>query len=173
MSDMQRRPTLLNSCARAATAAEARYRIDYPEPPRRASRVIALDHKAAGLVRRLADRYWRGGHFLVFETFVPANGVDGSRFDATMRTSDGATVLLSDELHEADVVVVVASEEVREEVASLVGDACAKRRVMSAGLVVSQGAVDVAVSALRPNAMVLVVLKDEDDIEPILTALRV
>jgi hypothetical protein len=170
---MQPQPTLLNSCARAASAAEARFRIESPDPPRRASRVIALDEKAATVVRRLADGYWKGGHFLVFEAVVPGNGAGGARFDATMRAADGTTVLLSDELHGADVAVVIATEEVSPEVASMVGDACAARRVMSAGLVVSEDRVDGAVAALRPNAMVLLVLKDENDIPPILTALRV
>ena len=57
---MQRQPTLLNSCARAATAAEARYRISYPEFARRSSRVIALDDQAAAIVGRIAGERDRG-----------------------------------------------------------------------------------------------------------------
>jgi hypothetical protein len=125
-------------------------------------------------VRRLADRYWRGGHFLVFEKAVTSNGSPETRLDATMRTADGSRVLLSDELHDADVVVVIATRELRADVASLVGDACGTRRIMSAGLVVSDGSgTDAVVSALRPHAMVLLVLRDEADILPVLTALRV
>jgi len=44
---MQPIPTLLNSCARAATAAEARYRIDEMPLSPRSVRVLALDERGA------------------------------------------------------------------------------------------------------------------------------
>lgn len=172
---MQRQPTLLHSCASAATAAEARFRINYPDPSKpRASRIIALDEQAAAEVRRLGAQHWGGGRFLVFEEAVPVNGSGGDVADATLRTVEGSAVLLSEELDGADVAVVIATANVQEEAASLIGDLCAMRRIMSAGLVISaHGDVDEAVTALRPNAMVLLVLDDAGDIPPILTALRV
>jgi hypothetical protein len=171
---MQRQPTLLNSCAKAATAHEARFRIDHPEPRLRNSRVIALDELAAGIVRRLALRQWRGGHFLVFEAPVRVGVANGPAADATLRAVDGSVRSLNDELDGADVAVVIATAEAGAEAASIIGDACAVRRIMSAGLVVTGAAeIDDAVSALRPNAMVLLILDDENDIPPILTALRV
>ncbi len=186
----------------AATAAEARYRISYPEVARRNSRVIALDGEAAAIVRRLAGRHWSGGHFLVFETTVPGRGArndgarndgarnDGARndgaangsagapgacpADARLRRADGTQVLLSDELSDADVVVMLAAVHASAEAASVIGDACAARSIMSAGLVVpGGGAADAVVSALRPNAMVLVILQDGEDVPEILSALRV
>lgn len=171
---MQRQPTLLNSCAKAATAAEARFRIDHPEPKARNSRIVALDEHAAAIVRRLGHQQWRGGHFLVFDDAVLAGGGNGLAADATLRVTDGSVVLLSDELDGADVVVVIATAQASAAAASIIGDACALRRIMSAGLVVTGAApADETVSALRPNAMVLLVLADENDIPPILTALRV
>jgi hypothetical protein len=171
---MRRQPTLLNSCARATTAAEARYRISYPEFARRDSRVIALDEQAAAIVRRMAGERWSGGHFLAFEAVVPANGSGQEVADARLRRTDGAGVLLSDELNGADAVVMVATVHARAEAASVIGDACAARSIMSAGLVVpGSGSADEVVSALRPNAMVLVVLRDDQDIPEILSALRV
>lgn len=170
-SDIERRPTLLNSCASAATAAEARYRIDYPTMGMRASRIIALDAGAAAIVRGLAGRQWSGGHFLVFDSVLPA---DGSAGDAMLRTAEGAPAWLSDELDSADTVVMVATADADATAASVIGDACAERMVMSAGLVLSTVEnVDGVVSALRPNAMVLVILKDPDDVPAILGALRV
>jgi hypothetical protein len=152
----------------AATAAEARYRIDFPEPAARDSRVIALDAPAAEVVRRLAEHSWRGGRFLVFEDVLSTGG------DATLRTADGTETLLSMELAAADVAVVVATPAVRPEAAAVFGDACAARMIMSAGLILAESEPpEEAVSALRPNAMVLAILKDEADIPPILTALRV
>lgn len=163
---MQRQPTLLSSCARAATAAEARYRISYPEFTRRSSRVIALDSQAAAIVRRIAGQQWSGGHFLILESAVPD--------DALLRSAAGGTALLSEELDGADVVVMVATADANAEAASIIGNACAARSIMSAGLVVhGAGPVGEVVSALRPNAMVLVVLRDAGDVPEVLSALRV
>ena len=164
---MQRQPTLLSSCAHAATAAEARYRISSPEFARRSSRVIALDSQAAAIVRRLGGQRWSGGHFLVFESAVPD--------DALLRTAAGGTALLSEELDGADCVVMVATTASADtEAASIIGNACAARSIMSAGLVVpGAGPAGEVVSALRPNAMVLVVLQDDADVPEVLSALRV
>lgn len=187
---MQRQPTLLNSCASATTAAEARFRIDYPDTRPRAARVIALDADAADLVRDMAAGHWRGGHFLRYEAEVPRGGPDGNgadaapaAADATLRTSDGTAVLLSSELDDADSAVMIATAQASASAASIIGDACAARRIMSAGLVISGGPpgsgngtdpnVDDVVAALRPNAMVLVVLQDHHDVPEILAALRV
>ncbi|MGH3327985.1 MAG: 3-methyl-2-oxobutanoate hydroxymethyltransferase [Streptomycetales bacterium] len=171
---MRRAPTLLNSCARAATAAEARFRIAYQDATTRASRIIALDEQAAAVVRRVAVQHWSGGHFLVFEAAVPMGGPEGQPADARLRAVDGSEVLLTEELEGADVAVMIGTANARAEAASVVGQACAMRRIMSAGLIVSDvDEVDEAVAALRPNAMVLVILKNENDVPPMLTALRV
>ena len=183
---MHRYPTLLNSCASAATAAEARFRIDYPDTQHRAARVIALDEHAAELVRGLAAAHWSGGHFLVFEAMVSADGADGNVpggapypvAEAILRTADGSAVLLSTELEDADSAVMIATAQASAAAASLIGDACATRRIMSAGLVISggrpgEGDLNDVVAALRPNAMVLVVLQDHHDVPEILSALRV
>lgn len=168
------RPTLLSGCARAATAAEARYRISYPGGfAQRSSRVIALGARAARAVRELGGQAWDGGHFLVFESAVPD--------DALLRRVGGGTALLSEELDGADTVVLVASAGASAEAASVVGDAAAARGIMSAGLVLPGGdpagvpsavPADV-IAALRPNAMVLVVLRDTADVPEVLSALRV
>jgi hypothetical protein len=169
---MQRQPTLASSCARAVTAAEARFRISYPEFASRNSRVIALDDQAAAVVRSLSAQQWSGGHFLVFDGLVPVNGPAAA--DARLRRADGTDALLSDELSDADVVVMLATERGSAEAASVIGDACAARSIMSAGLVLSGSErSDEVVSALRPNAMVLVILRDDGNIPEILSALRV
>lgn len=167
---MQRHPTLLNGCALAATAGEARYRISY-DIARRDSRVIALGGQAAGLVRSLAGRGWGGGHFLTFEAAVPANGPSP---DARLSRADGSGTWLSEELTGADTVVMIAGGDGTAEAASVIGDACAARGIMSAGLVIPgpEPAGEV-VAALRPNAMVLVILQDAGDVPEILAALRV
>ena len=170
------RPTLLSSCALATTAAEARFRISRPDTSTRDARVIAVDSRAAVLVRAAAAaRAWRGGHFLVFDRVASSLGNDDDGpADAVLRTPDGAVTLLSAELEGADLVVMVATAAARPEAASVIGDACAERMIMSAGLVAAgQGLAGPVVSALRPNAMVLVVLDGGGDVTEILTALRV
>ena len=132
----------------------------------RDSRVIALDSHAAAIVRRLGGRRWSGGHFLVFESALPG--------DALLRPAAGGTALLSEELEGADAVVMLASARASAEAASVLGEACAARSIMSAALVVpGAGPVGEVVSALRPNAMVLVVLRDAGDIPEVLSALRI
>lgn len=169
---MQRQPTLLSSCASAATAAEARYRISAPAFTRRDSRVIALDSHAAAMVARLGGQPWSGGHFLSFESVLPG--------DALLRRVGGdpgvggGTALLSEELESADTVVMLASARASAEAASVLGEACAARAIMSVGFVLPDaGPVGEVVSALRPNAMVLVVPQDARDIVEVLSALRV
>ena len=94
--------------------------------------------------------------------------------DARLRTTGGAEVLLSQELADADVVVMLAAAGASAAGAAVIGDACAARFIMSAGLVVpGDGGTDEVVSALRPNAMVLVILQESDDVAEVLSALRV
>src|SRR5680860_525638 len=137
------RPTLLSSCALAATAAEARYRIDGPMMSTRASRVIALDEQAAGIVQRVSELPWSpGAHFLTYESpesvaglgdsdldapDLDARGVDASGVDATLRAVGGSQSLLSDELAEADVAVMVATADSGAQGASIIGNACFMR----------------------------------------------
>lgn len=166
-----RRPTLLHSCARAATSAEARYRVDYPNSTERASRIIALDDRAAAILERVADMPWRGAHFLTVEAL--RNGdVDGG-LDAQMHSFEGGTSLLSQELDGADVAVMVATGDEGAGAASIIGRASFHRRIMTAGLVVQgKDEPNNAVNVLRPYASVLVVSPDEQYIADVLTAIR-
>lgn len=170
MDPAQRRPTLLHGCARAATAAEARFRVDYPNSTQRASRIIAVDEDAAGILEPVARGPWQGARFLRFEA---RREVDGDGRDALLRSFDGESSLLSEELVGADVAVMVATGDTGAEAASIIGRESFRRRIMTAGLVV-RGSKDPddAVIALRPYASVLVVSSDEQYIGDVLTALR-
>lgn len=167
----ERRPTLLHGCARAASAAEARFRVDYPNSTTRASRIIALDDHAVSILETVAAQRWRGARFLAYE--APAPSEDGARQDAILRRFDGGETRLSEQLDGADVAVMVATGDRGAEGASIIGSACSSRRIMTAGLVVRDGgSPDDAVRALRPFASVLVVSADELFIGDVLTALR-
>jgi hypothetical protein len=139
-------PTLLNRCASAATAAEARYRIDRPIPGRSA-RVIALDAGADEVVGRVAEQPWSGATFF----------------------STGDEVVVED----ADLVVVVATSEAGADTAADIALACQRDGIMLAGLLVGEQAeLNAALSAMRPYSPVLLVSGDEDDLSELLTALR-
>jgi hypothetical protein len=159
-------PILLNGCARAATAAEARFRINRPIAGR-AARVVALDDGAAEVVRRVAERPWHDARFLVS---AGAGGADG---DVPMRVIDGPASSLSAELEDADVAIVVATSDHGAAAASAIARACDRRGIMTAALILGgRGEVGAAVTALRPHAPVLLVTDDEEDVSEVLTALR-
>lgn len=154
------------SCARAATVAEARFRIDRPVAPARAPRIIALDDGAAEVVRRTAALPWANARFSVCEATGGADAV-------VLRGIDGGTATLADELASADVVVMIATSDAGASCAHTIGEACWQRAVQTAGLVVSEGPGSVrAVAALRPHARVLLPGADESDVVDLLTALR-
>jgi len=146
----QTRPTLLNSCARAATAAEARFRIDRPIGGRSAL-IVALDDDAADVVDRVAERPWGAARFF--------------------RSPDDPR--LAEQIPEADVAIMVGTADADGDAASAIARACAERGIMTAGLILGErGDVTAAVSALRPYARNLMVSDDEDDVAAVLTALR-
>jgi hypothetical protein len=168
---MATRPILASSCARAATAAEARYRIDAkPQTPRNTS-VVALDGGALEVVRELAGQEWHAARFLGLPDSLPAGAPAGEYADLQLRTVDGEPVRLSEELARADFVMMIATEGGGAAAATTIGDACTLRGIMTAGIVVgSNGETSAALVALRPNARVLLVTGDEDDATEVLAA---
>ena len=160
----------LSSCARAASAAEAAYRIDAPIAPARAARVMALDDGAAAIARSVQDGPWVNAHFFVCEG-VAMDG--GSTVGLLLRGLDGTPASLDDELDSADVVVMIATEDSGAVCASGIGRACWERSIQTAGLVMGDGSAALAaVAALRPHARVLLPSADESDVVELLTALR-
>jgi hypothetical protein len=163
---MADRPILASSCAMAATAAEARYRIDAKPQPPRATSVVALDDGALSVVRDLAAQEWNAARFLGC-----ADGADGDYADLQLCTVDGESVRLSEELGRADFVMMIATGGGGAAAAATIGDACTLRGIMTAGLVVgADGDSGAALTALRPNARVLLVTGDEQDATELLAA---
>jgi hypothetical protein len=163
-------PALPSSCARAATAAEARHRIQRPIAPARAPRVVALDDGAVEVVRRMARLPWANAQFYACEAGGEA---------VVLRRIEGRPAGLADELVAADVVVMIATDDRGAGGAHAIGTACGQRGIMTAGLVVAgpdagadTHAADRAVAALRPHARVLLPGADENDVVELLRALR-
>ncbi|HWC78668.1 MAG TPA: hypothetical protein VG756_01775 [Pseudonocardiaceae bacterium] len=168
------RPTLLNSCARAATAAEARYRIDAAPQTARSTRVVALDSGAAAVVLPLPELPWRNARFLRYQAESGHPG--GELADLALVGSAGETARLSQELAQADFVLMIATSDEGAVAAAAIGNACTLRGIMTAGLVLGEsaggaGAANGAVTALRPHARVLLVSRDQRDASGLLTAL--
>lgn len=169
--------TLLSDCASAATAAEARFRVDYPNSRPRATRVVALDETAAEAMRNAQDANWNGARFLVcLGRSRGVHGLDSIPLDFDLRASDGSIARLSDELSTADCVVMVATATADREAASIIGNACQARGIAATGLIVAPDGMSSdlgpALSALRPTARMLVVASDVEYIPEMLTALR-
>jgi hypothetical protein len=169
---MAMRPTLLNSCAWAATAAEARFRINGAPQTPRASRIVALDAGAAAVVRELSDQPWRGTRFLSYDASrsdgQPAP--DRALADIVLDASDGP-VRLSEELIDADFMMMIATAGDGATAATAIGNACALRGIMTAGVILGRDHdVDAAVTALRPHARVLLVTNDKNDVAELMSA---
>src|SRR5215467_11230786 len=167
-------PTLLNSCAFAATAAEARFRINAEPQAPRSSRVVALDAGAVAVVRELAEQSWRGTRFLRYDADAArssgATDAPDTVADGVLEAADGR-VRLSEELIDADFMLMIATANDGAAAASAIGNACTLRGIMTAAIILGDGrAADAAVNALRPHARVMLVTTDANDVGGIMSA---
>lgn len=180
---MQSRPTLLNGCAAASSAAEARFRIDKPVRLLRSTRVIGLEPDAESLVRAVAAQARDASMFFSCENRPPsANGSGRANGSGPPVASEDAAVLvdmgrsrhsLDEVLAGADLVVMVATTDDATPAASMVGKACSLHGIMTAALVIGQiDDLGATLSALRPYARMLMVSRDGRDLSEILAALR-
>lgn len=168
-------PTMLGSCARAATAAEAKFRVQYPNSSMRTSRIFALDAAAAEAMYAVTEDPWENAHFLTLSAHGEISA-DTAAADLPLSHPDGSTADLVSELAGADVVVLLATDGSSEGAAEVIARECYERKIMCAGLALgkgkSQDALDRVVNSMRRFARVLVVAQDEDYIPAMLTALR-
>ena len=155
-------PSPISACARAATAAEAAYRIDYPLAAARNTRVIALDAAAEEIVRRASQEEW--GQATFYATTDPGH---------ELVTMAGDAAPLAGELAKSNTVIMVSTDGANAGAAATIGAACKVRGIMTAGLVVTPGMVTSdALLALRPYARILLVPAEEDDLVELLRATR-
>ncbi len=169
---------MLSESARMASAAEAKFRINAPNSKPRAIKVIALDKRSEDVVKRLAKSSWNKASFFTSVHFEspPQTGADWS-MKAWLNDLAGRTSKLVDEINSADLVVMVASAGNKAEAASVIGEACGLKRVMTTALILDKGsaspeALSETLLHLRPYASMVVVADDEDYIETMLVALR-
>ena len=106
---------MLSESARMSSAAEAAFRVQAPNSMPRTVKVIGLDAASEDVVRRLAASSWNQATFYTAATF---------------------TRNLRDEVATADLVVMVATPGGGASAASLIGEACSQKRVMTTALIV-------------------------------------
>ena len=162
--------------ARMSTAAEARYRIDAPNSQPRTVKVIALDTPSERLVESLAAGNWNRATFLTASAFGGAPR-QGESFSGWLSDLAGRTRNLVEEIESADLVVMVATAGEEGHAASLIGETCSLKRVMTTGLIlgsneVSDETLSKTLSQLRPWSLMLVISNAEEYIADMLTALR-
>lgn len=169
-------PTTLSESARATSAAEARFRINDANSRPRVIKVIALDPPSETVVKRLAQLPWTSASFL---TTIASTPRAGHRFSVDGWLSDlaGHTKNLIAEIDSANLVVMVASGGENVQAASLIGEACSLKRVMTTALVLataslSDAALSQTLTQLRPWALMLVIASAEEYVADMLTALR-
>jgi hypothetical protein len=162
--------------ARMSSAAEARFRIDAPNSRQRTVKVIALDHPSERVVKSLAQRPWNNATFFTASAFGSTPRA-GESFAGWLSDLAGRTKNLIEEVNAADLVVMVAAAGESGQAASIIGEACSVKRVMTTSLVlsgpnISDEALSKTLSHLRPWSLMLVIASAEDYIADMLTALR-
>jgi hypothetical protein len=164
--------------ARMSSAAEARFRVDYPNSKPRLVKVIALDAASERVVKRAAERPWQGASFFTSLTFdgTPRGG-EGWSIKAWLSDLAGRTKALVEEVQSADLVVMVSSAGTSAQAAAVIGEACAVRKIMTMALIIgseqrSDEELSKTLANLRPHASMIVVASGDEYIEEMLAALR-
>jgi hypothetical protein len=167
---------MISQCARATTAAEAKFRIDAPNSQPRNVKVIALDGPSERVATHLATRAWTRATFFTASAFTAPH--DAQRFSVEwLKDLAGRTKSLVDEVDTADLVVMIAAAGENAQAAAIIGEACGVKHVMTTALILgsertSDEALAKSLAQLRPYAKTLVVANGDDYIEDVLTALR-
>ena len=169
-----------------SSSAEARFRVQAPNSKPRSIKVIALDAPSEDVVRRLAESSWNQATFFTVSSFAgaPPGEQRASKGEPSRETKAGWLRDLSghardliDEVHTADLVVMVATAGGNAEAASMIGEACSLERVMTTALIVggtstSDEALSRTLAPLRPWSLMVVIANSDDYIEDMLIALR-
>lgn len=164
--------------ARMSSAAQARFRVGYPNSKPRVVKVVALDEPSERVVKRVAERDWQRATFFTSLKFDGApRGGEGWTMQAWLSDLAGRTKTLLDEVASADLVVMVASAGTSAQAAAVIGEACAAHKVMTTALIIgsenaSDGVLSKTLASLRPYASMLVIAAGDDYIDEMLAALR-
>src|SRR5262249_54834385 len=166
--------TMDSESARMSSAAEAQFRIDYPNSKPRAVKVVALDEASERVVKRVAQQGWQRATFFTSIKFEGAPGRGGTwSMQAWTGDRAGRTKALGEEVATADLVVMVSSAGTSAQAAAVIGEACAVRKVMTMALIIgseqrSNEELSKTLATLRPYASMLVIASGDEYIEEML-----
>ena len=164
--------------ARMSSAAQARFRVDYPNSKPRIVKVVALDTPSERVVKRVAQQAWQRATFFTSIKFEGApRGGESWSMQAWLGDLAGRTKALVEEVAGADLVVMVSTAGSSADAAAVIGEACAARKVMTTALIIgseqqSDDALSKTLATLRPYASMLVIANGDEYIEEMLSALR-
>ena len=164
--------------ARMSSAAEARFRVDYPNSKARVVKVVALDTPSERVVKRVAQQAWQRATFFTSIKFEgAARGGESWSMQAWLGDLAGRTKALVEEVAGADLVVMVSTAGSSAQAAAVIGEACAARKVMTMALIIgseqqSDEALSKTLATLRPYASMIVIANGDEYIEEMLSALR-
>jgi hypothetical protein len=164
--------------ARMSSAAETRFRVDYPNSNPRVVKVVALDTPSERVVKRVAQQAWQRATFFTSIKFEGApRGGESWSMQAWLGDLAGRTKALVEEVAGADLVVMVSTAGSSAQAAAVIGEACAARKVMTMALIIgseqqSDDALSKTLATLRPYASMIVIANGDEYIEEMLSALR-
>lgn len=172
---------MVSQCARATTAREAAFRVQYPNSARRGVKLVALDDKSIPTVERLVRADPRRTALLPPSLAVQERS-DAERTVGSIKAALGdfatQTKALIAEIDPADLIVLVTAAGEEAPLATVIGEACRARGVPITALVLdlddaADAELATTLSKLRSYAAMLVVAREGDYIEEMLAALRV
>jgi hypothetical protein len=161
-----------------SSAAETRFRVDYPNSKARVVKVVALDTPSERVVKRVAQQAWQRATFFTSIKFEGApRGGESWSMQAWLGDLAGRTKALVEEVAGADLVVMVSTAGSSAQAAAVIGEACAARKVMTMALIIgseqqSDDALSKTLATLRPYASMIVIANGDEYIEEMLSALR-
>ena len=140
-------------------------------------KVVALDAMSEPVVKRVAQQTWQRANFFTSLKYDGTTAGEGWSMKAWLNDLAGRAKALVDEVASADLVVMVSSAGTRAEAASVIGEACAARKVMTMALIIgsdqkSDEELSKTLAALRPYASMLVIASGDEYIEEMLVVLR-
>jgi hypothetical protein len=168
---------MVSESARVSSASEGRFRVQAPNSTPRTIKVIALDAAADAVVRRLAGAGWDYATFFTAAWGGETSDLRPTSPDDALSDLAGHVRSVADEVDSADLVILVAGPGGHARAASLIGQACSLRRVMTTGFIVgltspADSALSKTLAQLRPWSLMTVIASSDDYIDEMLTALR-
>src|ERR671918_531189 len=119
---------MLSESARMSSAAEARFRVQAPNSKPRAIKVVALDAASETVVKRLAAGSWTHATFFTARALADAAPAEPPSVDGRLIDLSGHERSVKEEVDAADLVVMIATPGGNAHAASIIGEACSRKR---------------------------------------------